>query len=365
MKIVLVAGARPNFIKIAPIMKAFSNSAVIEPFLVHTGQHYDERMSGLFFRQLNIPEPDINLGVGAGTQVSQTAQILTAFEEVLNKQRPSHVLVVGDVTSTIACGYTAVKMGIKLIHVESGLRSGDRSMPEETNRILTDAISDLLFVSEPAGIQNLVAEGVSKDRIHFVGNVMIDTLLANREVAENTKILADLKLEHGEYGVVTLHRPSNVDNFQTLERIAEAFESIQQITPLVFPLHPRTRKRIEDLGLGPKLRGMKNLHVIEPVGYLEFLKLMAHAKVILTDSGGVQEEATILRTPCITLRDNTERPVTVDVGANRLVGSDTARILHAFQLVCTGSSEQYELPELWDGKAAERITNIVEKENCG
>ncbi len=359
MKILNIVGARPNFMKIAPIMEAYKAVPDIEPVLVHTGQHYDERMSDLFFRQLGIPEPDINLEVGSGTHATQTAAIMVAFEKLLNEQGADAVLVVGDVNSTIACGMVSVKMGIPLVHVEAGLRSGDRGMPEEINRILTDSISDLLFCTEQSGIDNLRREGLAEEKVHLVGNVMIDTLLKNRDQAEASTILGDLGLEPKGFAVLTLHRPSNVDDEGTARRLLAAVDRIQGDMPVIFPIHPRSRKNFERHGFGDWIGGMGNLRLVEPLGYLEFLKLLAHARVVLTDSGGIQEETTILGTPCLTLRENTERPVTVEVGSNRLVGTRTETILGAYSEVMAGEGPACGVPPLWDGRAAERIVKVM------
>ena len=359
IRIINVVGARPNFMKIAPLMDQFANTPEIEPLLVHTGQHYDERMSDLFFTQLGIPKPDINLGVGSGTHTQQTAQIMTGFEKVLAEHKPDAVLVVGDVNSTIACGLVAVKMGIRLFHVEAGLRSFDRTMPEEINRILTDSISDLLFCTEESGVENLRREGINGDRVHLVGNLMIDTLMKHRGRAEQSKVLDDLGLSKDGYAVLTLHRPSNVDDPATLGRILEAVEVIQRELPVIFPVHPRTRGNIQKMGLGDRVAAMKNIRLVDPMGYLEFLKLTSCAKIILTDSGGIQEESIILGVPCLTLRFNTERPVTVACGGSRLVGNDPQRILTGYREMTNGHARRGELPPLWDGNAAQRITQVL------
>lgn len=360
MKIICIAGARPNFMKIAPLMTLFRAKPAIEAILVHTGQHYDEKMSDLFFRQLEIPKPDINLGCGGGSHTQQTASIMTAFETVVLEHRPDAILVVGDVNSTIACGLVAVKLGVKLIHVEAGLRSGDRSMPEEINRLLTDAISDLLFCTEKSGVENLRREGVAEEKVHFVGNVMIDTLLKNRAKAEASTILEDLSLAPRCYAVVTLHRPSNVDEPKALAGLVTVLEAIQSDMPVVFPVHPRTRKQLDAVGLSARVDNMTNLRLMEPIGYLEFLKLMASARIVLTDSGGIQEETTILRIPCLTLRDNTERPATCEIGSNRLVGTVPEKIISAYREAMANDQKQTAIPPLWDGHAAERITRIIE-----
>ncbi len=359
MKIINVVGARPNFMKIAPLMAAYKNASGIEPMLVHTGQHYDERMSDLFFRQLGIPEPDINLGVGSASHAVQTAEIMKSFEPVVLEHKPDAVLVVGDVNSTIACGLVAVKLGVKLIHVEAGLRSGDRTMPEEINRVLTDSISDLLFCTETSGVDNLKREGVSAEKIFLVGNVMIDTLLKNKEKANASKILDESNLSAGAYAVLTLHRPANVDDPVVLGRILDALEVIQQDLPIVFPIHPRTRKNIAGSSLAGRVKTMTDLRLIDPVGYLDFLKLTSSARLVLTDSGGIQEETTILKVPCITLRENTERPVTAEIGSNQIVGTDPEKIISAYREVIDGHWRESRIPDLWDGHAAERIVEIL------
>ena len=361
MKIVNIVGARPNFMKIAPLMAAYRRHPSIEPLLVHTGQHYDERMSALFFDQLGIPQPDINLEVGSGSHAQQTAEIMKAIEPVLLQHAPRAVLVVGDVNSTIACGLVAVKLGIRLVHVEAGLRSRDRTMPEEINRVLTDAISDLLFCTEQSGVDNLLAEGVEPERVFLVGNVMIDTLLRHREQAERSPVLEQLGLAPRSYAVLTLHRPSNVDDPATFSRIVDALAAIERELTIVFPVHPRTRRILDATPLGRRLAGMAAVSRIDPLGFLDFLKLTSSARVVLTDSGGIQEETTILGVPCLTLRENTERPVTVDLGGNRLVGTDTARILDGFRAVMSEPAARRAQPPLWDGSAATRIVDILEE----
>jgi UDP-N-acetylglucosamine 2-epimerase (non-hydrolysing) len=346
--------------KIAPLMSAFKAEPSIEPMLVHTGQHYDEKMSDLFFRQLEIPEPDINLGCGGGSHAQQTAAVMTAFEPVVLEQRPDAVLVVGDVNSTIACGMVAVKLGVKLIHVEAGLRSNDRTMPEEINRILTDSISDMLFCTEKSGVENLLREGVPQEKIHLVGNVMIDTLVKNRAKAEAATILEDLRLTPQGYAVVTLHRPANVDDPEALTGLVDVLDAVQSDMPVIFPIHPRTRNHLAAAGLDARVAGMANLRLMDPIGYLEFLKLTANAGIVLTDSGGIQEETTILKVPCLTLRDNTERPITCEVGTNRLVGTEPAGIISAYREAMNGSAKtEGTTPPLWDGHAAERIARII------
>lgn len=359
MKIICVAGARPNFMKVAPLLEAFRQEPAIEARLVHTGQHYDERMSDLFFRELGIPPPDVNLGVGKGSHAVQTAEIMKAFEPVCEQERPEAVLVVGDVNSTIACSLVAAKLGIRVVHVEAGLRSGDRSMPEELNRLLTDAISDLLFCTERSGVENLCREGIPADKIHLVGNVMIDTLVRQRPRAESSTILADLGLVPGGYATMTLHRPSNVDNAVVFSGLLDAIETIQADLPVVFPIHPRTRTNLERLGLAARIRQMSNLRLVDPLGYLDFLKLNSHARVVLTDSGGLQEETTFLQVPCITLRESTERPITCEVGSNQLAGLRPEAILAAYRRLQDGTLPPGRIPELWDGHAAERICSIL------
>ena len=359
MKIILVAGARPNFMKIAPLMKALGDRPGAEPLLVHTGQHYDEVMSDLFFRQLGIPEPDVNLEIGSASHATQTAGIMTAFEPICLAEKPDVVLVVGDVNSTIACGLVAVKLGIKLVHVEAGLRSGDRTMPEEINRLLTDAISDALFCTEKSGVENLTREGVSAEKIFLVGNVMIDTLLANKAKADASTVLDDLQLSPGKYAALTLHRPANVDDPVVLGGLLDALEVVAADMPIILPCHPRTRKNITALGLGGRVESITNLRLVDPLGYLDFLKLTANAALVLTDSGGIQEETTILKVPCLTLRTSTERPITAEVGSNRIVGTDPPDIIAAYQDFKAGHKPPMGTPDLWDGQAAQRIANIL------
>ena len=355
LKIICVCGARPNFMKIAPLMEALAGVEDVETLLVHTGQHYDERMSELFFRDLGIRAPDFNLGVGSGSHAQQTAEIMRRFEPVCLDCRPDWVVVVGDVNSTIACALVAAKLGVRVAHVEAGLRSFDRTMPEEINRVLTDAISDLLFVTEPSGVENLRREGIANEKVFLVGNVMIDTLLRSRARAERSDILSTLGLTPQSYAVVTLHRPSNVDDAETFSGILTALSEIARDMPVVFPIHPRSRKNLEAMGLGAKVDGADGLRLTEPLGYVDFLKLMAHAAVVLTDSGGIQEETTILQVPCLTLRENTERPITISQGTNRLTGPRPEAILSAYRRVRDHPPHTARMPELWDGRAASRI----------
>ena len=361
LKLICVCGARPNFMKIAPLVEAFSQTGRIQTFLVHTGQHYDARMSKLFFEDLRIPQPDVNLEVGSGSHAVQTAEIIRRFEPIVCDQKPDWVVVVGDVNSTIACSLVASKLGVKVAHVEAGLRSFDRGMPEEINRLLTDAISDLLFVTERSGIENLRREGVPDEKVHFVGNVMIDTLLKNRAKADESRILESFSLQPKRYAVVTLHRPSNVDAADALGSILAAFEKISHDMPIIFPMHPRTRKNIGNLGLASRLEAIKGLLTPEPLGYLDFLKLTADSALVLTDSGGIQEETTILGVPCLTLRENTERPVTITEGTNRLTHPECGSILAAYAELKTNPPPAGRRPELWDGHAAERIAQVFLK----
>ena len=355
LHVTAIVGARPNFMKVAPLSWAADCRDDIQIEIVHTGQHYDRNMSQLFFDELSIPEPSINLGVGPGSHASQTAEIMVRFEEHVLAQRPDVVLVVGDVNSTIACSLVSAKLGIPIVHVEAGLRSGDRAMPEEINRVLTDAISDVLYVTEESGRTNLINEGVDESRIEFVGNVMIDTLLKNRKKADASDVLEKNGLEAGQYGVVTIHRPSNVDNEEILRGIWGALAGISENAKLVFPVHPRTRSRLADLGLSAS----DGLKLIDPLGYLDFLKLQASALMILTDSGGIQEEAVILGVPCLTMRENTERPVTIEVGGNRLVGTDPAEITRRATAIIRGEVAPPTIPTYWDGRAAERVVESL------
>ncbi len=355
MKIVAVVGARPNFMKIAPLFWELPNHPGIDAVLVHTGQHYDRAMSQLFFEELRIPRPDVDLGVGSGSHAAQTAEVMKRFEPVLHEQRPDAVVVVGDVNSTIACALTAVKLGIPVAHVEAGLRSFDRSMPEEINRVLTDAISQWLFVTEPSGVENLRREGVADERVFLVGNVMIDTLLACRARSERSTILEDLGLGTRPYAVLTLHRPANVDDPEVFASLWSAVERLQRELPIVFPVHPRTRKTLEQSPRG----NLPNVRLTDPLGYLDFLKLVAHSKLVLTDSGGLQEETTVLGVPCLTLRNNTERPVTVTQGTNVLVGLETDRIVAAGLKTLNEPVSGRRTPDLWDGRASTRILDVL------
>lgn len=361
--ILCVVGARPNFMKIAPIMRAFrGEGSRVTASLVHTGQHYDAAMKQSFFDQLGIPEPDCDLEVGSGSHAVQTAEIMKRFEPVLDREQPNAVLVVGDVNSTIACSLVAVKKGVPVIHVEAGLRSGDRSMPEEINRILTDQLSELLFTTERHAADNLAREGIAPERVHFVGNVMIDTLIYNLDraipAAETLAGVMGGGHDAGRYGLLTLHRPINVDDPDTLRRLLETLSVISRDLPLVFPVHPRTQARIESAGLQP-LIDQSAIVTQPPLGYLEMLGLMREASVVFTDSGGVQEETTALGVPCITLRESTERPITASEGTNTIVGSDSQRILDAFSELGSTGGKRGRVPEHWDGKAATRINDHI------
>jgi UDP-N-acetylglucosamine 2-epimerase (non-hydrolysing) len=358
LRIVHVVGARPNFVKISSILRVCSQAPEIESLLVHTGQHYSENMSKSFFEAIEIPFPDVNLEVGSASHAQQTAEIMKRFEPVLIKNNPDAVLVVGDVNSTIACALVAKKLGIRVIHVEAGLRSFDRSMPEEINRILTDAISDILFVTEPSGLVNLEREGITGPRVHFVGNVMIDTLEYHKSKAAHSRILGELDLEARQYAVVTLHRPSNVDEREALIRILDALAEIQKETKVVFPMHPRTVENLKSGGLISDIESLPNMLITQPLTYIDFLKLMSESRVVITDSGGIQEETTILGIPCLTVRENTERPVTVTEGTNVLVGTDTNKILDGYRQ-SVNKIIPSSRPKFWDGRASQRIVTAL------
>ncbi|MDE2996223.1 MAG: UDP-N-acetylglucosamine 2-epimerase (non-hydrolyzing) [Bacteroidota bacterium] len=355
IKAALIAGARPNFIKIAALEHAFRTSGKFENLLIHTGQHYDAKMSEIFFRQLGMPEPDMYLGVGSGSHAAQTARVMTEIEPLFQKHKPDVVLVVGDVNSTVATALTAKKLHLPLVHVEAGLRSFDRSMPEEINRMATDAISDWLYVSEPSGRTHLLAEGQPEERIVFAGNVMIDSLRRFEDRAEATQEHLRRGLPDGGYFLITAHRPAMVDVPDRLAIFAEALLLLADQAPVVFPIHPRTAARLSDLPAGQRLEQHPNVHLAEPIGYLEFMCLMMHAGLIVTDSGGIQEETTALRKPCVTVRPNTERPVTVDEGTNVLMELDAAAIADAGERALSGGWKEGRIPENWDGHAADRI----------
>jgi UDP-N-acetylglucosamine 2-epimerase (non-hydrolysing) len=356
-RIVHVVGARPNFMKIAPLMDAMRDEPRFEQVLVNTGQHYDEAMAGGFFRELALPLPDRDLGVGSGSHAMQTGKVMMLFEQVCLEIKPDLVVVVGDVNSTMAAALVAAKLVIPLAHVEAGLRSRDRAMPEEVNRVVTDRLADLLLTPSRDGDENLLNEGVSRDRIHFVGNIMVDTLRRHLPMATWDRIADRVAVTRGEYAVLTLHRPSNVDEPETFRRILAALRSIAKTLPIVFPVHPRTRARIADFGFDEAFDGVV---LTDPMGYVDFLTLTSNARLILTDSGGLQEESTALGIPCLTLRENTERPVTITHGTNRLVGTRTEDILDGFHAALDRKPGQSR-PELWDGKTAQRITDVFRR----
>lgn len=355
--ILCVVGARPNFMKIGPVIAALKGQGFGAP-LLHTGQHYDEAMNDRFFADLGLPRPDVNLEVGSGSHAQQTAEIMRRFEPVLDDLNPAAILVVGDVNSTIACALVAAKKGVKVIHVEAGLRSYDRAMPEEVNRVLTDQISDFLFITERSALANLHREGIESSRVFFTGNVMIDTLVSNLEravpAARTLDGIADT------YTLVTLHRPSNVDESAVLARLLDCLVEMAKSTPIVFPMHPRTRARIETAGLSGRLDDPK-IHILPPQGYLEMLGLTRSAKLVVTDSGGLQEESTALGVPCLTVRENTERPITIDEGTNTLVGTEPDTIMRAFRDIIVTGGKAGRIPEYWDGKAAMRIAEVLAK----
>jgi UDP-N-acetylglucosamine 2-epimerase (non-hydrolysing) len=362
--ILCVVGARPNFMKIAPVIRAMQGAAPPLPVrLVHTGQHYDPEMNRQLFQALGIPDPDINLEVGSASHAIQTAEIMRRFEPVLDRERPAAVLVVGDVNSTLACALVAAKKGVSVIHVEAGLRSYDRTMPEEINRVLTDQISDLLFTTEKSARDNLLREGISESRIHFVGNVMIDTLRYSlKQAVPAARTLSQYGVP-GEwaqksFAALTLHRPSNVDDAGPLRSVLGAIREVSRRIPVVFPMHPRTRARIEQHGLRSVVEA-GSLVVLPPLGYLEMLGLMQAARLVLTDSGGIQEETTALGVPCVTLRDNTERPITAEEGTNTVVGQDPARILAVVDEILRTGGKAGRIPDLWDGRASHRIAAVL------
>lgn len=387
MRLVAVVGARPNFMKMAPVIREARECPGIHVTFVNTGQHYDDEMSAVFLQDLELPQPDVSLGVGSGTHAQQTARIMVGFEEFLTGEKADMVIVGGDVNSTLACSLVASKLRVPLAHVEAGLRSFDRTMPEEINRVVTDALSDLLFTTCEDANANLEREGIAAEKIFFVGNTMIDSLMAYLNRALESGIHERIGVEEGSYALLTMHRPSNVDTPQVLEGVLDALDWIQSRIELLFPVHPRTRERIREFGFSRKLSGMRNLRLLPPLGYLEFLALMARSRLVLTDSGGIQEETTILGIPCVTLRWNTERPVTVREGTNVVVGNDPSRIISAVGKILQGSGRpegravaddqgafrqpgsercgpsRKEMagarPKLWDGKAAERIVEVV------
>ena len=360
IRLTCVVGARPNFIKMAAILDAVDARPALEAQLIHTGQHFSPEMSQTFFEELKLREPDVHLGSGGGSQTQQTAEIMRRIESQLASGQPDALVVVGDVNSTLASTLVAAKLGLPVAHVEAGLRSFDRSMPEEVNRVVTDVLSDYLFVSEPSGVENLRAEGVPEERVFLVGNVMIDTLLRFRERAANSDVHQRLGLEPHQYAVATLHRPSNVDDAARLNSLMQALREVATRLPVVFPVHPRTKKVIEHATIDTS-----GLTVCPPLGYLDFLHLQSQARVVVTDSGGIQEETTVLGVPCLTVRDNTERPITISEGTNRLIGTNYGDIAPAVDAVLAEPSSSGPAPALWDGKAADRILDVLEQVRLG
>ena len=361
LKVINVVGARPNFMKVAPIVEAMRRrEREFTPLVVHTGQHYDSAMSDAFFRDLDLPQADVYLAVGSASHAAQTAAIMERFESVVVKEKPDWVLVVGDVNSTLACALVCVKLSVKVAHVEAGLRSHDRRMPEEINRLLTDQIADLLFTPSEDANENLLAEGIAQERIRFVGNIMIDSIVKHLPRARESTIWKDLGLADQQYAMLTLHRPSNVDDANTFSGILEALEAISKRLPIIFPVHPRTRKTIEQLGFSDRIEKANGLRVIDPLGYIDFLGLCSKAQLVLTDSGGIQEETTVLGIPCVTLRETTERPITVEMGTNTVVGTDPGKITTAAFAALDGSkAQQHSVPPLWDGHTADRILDAM------
>lgn len=361
LRVINVVGARPNFMKVAPIVEAMKRrEREFSPLIVHTGQHYDPTMSEAFFRDLDLPKPDSYLDVGSASHAAQTAAVMERFEPVVLRERPDWVLVVGDVNSTLACALVCAKLGVKVGHVEAGLRSRDRSMPEEINRVLTDQIADLLFTPSEDADKNLLAEGIPAERIRLVGNIMIDSLFQHLARAKESTIRQDLGLGDQDYAVLTLHRPTNVDERETFSRILDALEEIGQSLPIIFPVHPRTRKTIGELGLSERVNSSSSLRLIDPLGYLDFLGLYSRARLVLTDSGGLQEETTVLGIPCLTLRENTERPITVEMGTNTVVGTNREKITTAAFAALNGSiTSDRRVPPLWDGHTADRIVDAL------
>ena len=360
IKIISVVGARPNFMKVAPLHRAFSKHPQIDSMILHTGQHYDEKMSDVFFNQLGLPKPDFYLGIGGGSHTYQKANVMIAFEKIVTEEKPDVVLVVGDVNPTPACSIVSVKMGIPTVHVEAGLRSGDRSMPEEVNRIITDAICNDLFVTEHSGLINLAKENVSDEKVHFVGNVMIDSLVHFRKKAAKDPILDTVGTSPKEYILMTMHRPHNVDYEKGLKDILQVIRNAAQHKKVVFAIHPRTSNNMKRFGLYEELESIENVVLLGPQGYLQFLKLMDNAALIITDSGGIQEETTFLQVPCMTFRDTTERPVTVELGTNFLMKDlNPVTVKIQMEKILSGEAKQGSIPPFWDGHTAERIADIL------
>jgi UDP-N-acetylglucosamine 2-epimerase (non-hydrolysing) len=359
LKAAIIVGARPNFMKAAPLIREFRARGNLTPLLVHTGQHYDENMSRIFFEDLELPKPDIYLGVGSGTHAEQTGRIMVAFEQVVLSERPDLIVVVGDVNSTLACSLVGAKLLVPVAHVEAGLRSFDLTMPEEINRMVTDILSRFCFTTSPEAEENLKREGVTGDRIFFVGNIMIDSLLFYLGKAGNSRFLEEMGLGERNYILVTLHRPSNVDDPEIFRGIYESLVELSHTMPVLFPVHPRTRKMIDasagSFGSPPGLR------LIDPIGYLDFIRAMERARLVITDSGGIQEETTVLGIPCLTVRNNTERPITIELGTNRLIGTDGRRIVSEARNIFDTKVIKHRIPPLWDGKTAGRIADVLEK----
>lgn len=365
LKVLHIVGARPNFMKAAPIYAEMKRRPTeFQPLIIHTGQHYDTAMSDTFFADLGMPKPDVHLGVGSGSHAVQTAKIMLEFEPVALREKPDWVMVVGDVNSTIACALVCAKLGIKVAHVEAGLRSRDRTMPEEINRVLTDSISDLLFTTSQDADENLKHEGIPAEKIRFVGNVMIDSLLEHLKIAESSTVRDELGISGSDYAVLTLHRPSNVDDETTFAGIMKSLLAIAERLPIIFPVHPRTKAKIADFGFAESIE-KSSLRLVDPLGYLDFMRLYSGARLVLTDSGGLQEETTVLGIPCLTLRENTERPITIEMGTNVLVGTDPERITKAAFDVLSDEhfTKNAKIPPLWDGKTAGRICAELLKEN--
>jgi UDP-N-acetylglucosamine 2-epimerase (non-hydrolysing) len=357
MKLLAIVGARPNFMKIAPVLRAAA-AADIPARLCHTGQHYDARMSEVFFEELRLPRPDLYLKIGSGSHAEQTAKIMIAFEQTLLEEKPGLVLVVGDVNSTVACSLVCAKLGVPVAHVEAGLRSFDRGMPEEINRMVTDILADLLFTTSPEAEGNLLREGVDPAKIHFTGNVMIDSLRYYESDIDRSQVLDELDLETGGFALMTLHRPSNVDREEDLRAMLDAVAEAGRRMPVVWPLHPRTRKMIDKFGIDAESLGFR---LVDPLGYFDFQRLMREARLVLTDSGGIQEETTVLGVPCLTLRENTERPITCEIGTNRLVGTDPENIVTGIREILEDDiAKEPNIPPLWDGRAAERIVALIQ-----
>ena len=368
LKVISVVGARPNYMKIAPVMEEMKkHPRIFSSRLVHTGQHYNRAMYHLFFEDLGMPRPDINLEVGSGTHSQQTATVMVEFEKVLMKDKPDIVVVAGDVNSTLACALVAKKLHIKVAHIESGLRSFDMKMPEEINRKLTDSISDYLFTPSIDGNQNLINEGIDKRKIHFVGNIMIDTLLRCKKLAQAKDKVKKLGCERRKFALLTMHRPDNVDKKENFSLAIKALAKIAKTVPILFPAHPRTQKKIKEFKLTKYFKGTdenknQGIFLIPPLGYLDFVNLMMNARFVLTDSGGIQEETTVLRVPCLTLRPNTERPVTISSGSNMLVGLDEKKILKGVKRILNSGKGKYKIPKYWDGKTAQRIVAVLKND---